>query len=139
MQRVPCPAEHGLPLVCHAQWGRGPRWACDDALHHSRNRAIASIHSVCHQSRGLPLCEKTGYNKRMVPSKKHLPLNMEVIDDEMARIIPAKTGAERLQNGQWHVRQCSKNILSHLHAEHPDWDPQRISHEAARRLSHGAT
>jgi hypothetical protein len=29
-------------------------------------------------------------------------------------------------------------LLSHLHAEHPDWDEARINHEAARRLSHGA-
>ncbi|MGD0542562.1 MAG: hypothetical protein ABSB33_13700 [Tepidisphaeraceae bacterium] len=30
-------------------------------------------------------------------------------------------------------------LLSHLRAEHPDWDERRIQREAAGRLSHGAT
>jgi hypothetical protein len=29
-------------------------------------------------------------------------------------------------------------IASHLAAEHPDWDPQRLQEEVARRISHGA-
>jgi hypothetical protein len=29
-------------------------------------------------------------------------------------------------------------LLSHLRAEHAEWDEHRIRQEAARRLSHGA-
>jgi hypothetical protein len=29
-------------------------------------------------------------------------------------------------------------LASHLRAEHPEWDPERLQAEIARRLSHGA-
>jgi hypothetical protein len=48
------------------------------------------------------------------------------VDDDMARILREKTGAERLK------------IASHLAAGHPDWDEERIQRETSRRISHGA-
>lgn len=63
---------------------------------------------------------------------------VEVMDDEMARVIRSKTGAERLRIASGMYASARRMLLSHLRAEHPDWDERRISQEAARRLSHGA-
>jgi hypothetical protein len=70
--------------------------------------------------------------------KAPLPPVIEVIDDEMARVIRAKSGAERLRIASDMYSSARKMLLSHLRAEHPDWDEDRIVKEAARRLSHGA-
>jgi hypothetical protein len=66
------------------------------------------------------------------------PRNIEVIDDEMAAVFRAMTGAQRLKIANDMFNSARRMILSHLAAEHPDWDEQRIQQEAARRLSHGA-
>jgi hypothetical protein len=67
------------------------------------------------------------------------PLRIEAIDDDLARIIRAKTGAERLRIASGMYASARKMLLSHLRAEHAEWDERRIQQEAARRLSHGAT
>ncbi len=65
------------------------------------------------------------------------PRNFEVLDDDMARIYRAMTGAERLKIASDMYRSARRMIASHLAAEHPDWDEQRLQEETARRLSHG--
>jgi hypothetical protein len=67
-----------------------------------------------------------------------LPKSIEAMSDDMARIIRAKTGAERLRIASGMYASARKMLLSHLRAEHPDWDEQHIQKETARRLSHGA-
>jgi hypothetical protein len=64
---------------------------------------------------------------------------IEVIDDDMARIIRAKTGAERLRMASMMYANARRMLLSHLRAEHADWGEHRIQQEAARRLSHGSS
>jgi hypothetical protein len=64
--------------------------------------------------------------------------NFEVLDDEMARVFRAMTGAQRLKIASDMYRSARRMIASHLAAEHPDWDEQRLQAETARRLSHGA-
>lgn len=66
------------------------------------------------------------------------PRNIEVLDDEMAEVFKAMTGAQRLQIASDMFRSAGRMIASHLAAEHPDWDEGRIREETARRLSHGA-
>ena len=66
------------------------------------------------------------------------PVRIEVIDDDMARIIRTKTGAERLRIASGMYANARQMLLSHLRAEHAEWDERRIRQEAARRLSHGA-
>jgi hypothetical protein len=63
---------------------------------------------------------------------------IEVIDDEMARVLRAKTGAERLRIASGMYAAARRMLSSSLAAEHPDWDPRRVIEETARRLSHGA-
>jgi hypothetical protein len=67
-----------------------------------------------------------------------LPAFIEIIDDEMAKVIRSKTGAERLQIADGMYAGARRMIVSHLRAQHPDWDNQRICREASWRLSHGA-
>lgn len=62
----------------------------------------------------------------------------EVVDDEMARILRGMTGAERLKIASDMFSSARRMIASHLAAEHPDWDQERIERETARRISHGA-
>ena len=66
------------------------------------------------------------------------PGRIEVVSEEVAAILRKKTGAERLAMADAMFSSARKMLISHLRAEHPDWDEQQINHEAARRLSHGA-
>jgi hypothetical protein len=75
----------------------------------------------------------------MEAHERRPPISFEVIDDEMAKVIRAKSGAERLRIASGMYASARRMLLSHLRAEHPDWDEQRIIREAARRLSHEAT
>ena len=77
---------------------------------------------------------RTRYDARMVID----PRNIEVMDDDMAEVFRAMTGAQRLKIASDLFRSARTMIASHLAAEHPDWDPQRLQEEVARRLSHGA-
>jgi len=61
-----------------------------------------------------------------------------VVDDETARILRGKTGAERLAMASAMYVSARRMLLSHLAAQHPDWSEEQVAREAARRLSHGA-
>jgi hypothetical protein len=65
-------------------------------------------------------------------------LELDVVDDEMARILRGMTGAERLKIANDLFVSARRMLASHLAAEHPDWDQDRIEQETARRISHGA-
>ena len=62
----------------------------------------------------------------------------EIMDDEMARVLRGMTGAERLQIASRMFSSARRMIASHLAAEHPDWDQERIERETSRRISHGS-
>lgn len=62
----------------------------------------------------------------------------DILDDEMARILRGMTGAERLKIANDMFVSARRMLASHLAAEHPDWDQDRIERETARRISHGA-
>lgn len=66
------------------------------------------------------------------------PRRIEIIDDEMAEILRAKTGAERLRIafGMW--ESARRMLRSMLAADHPDWSEEEIFQEVARRLAHDA-
>ncbi|HEV7669440.1 MAG TPA: hypothetical protein VGS22_13025 [Thermoanaerobaculia bacterium] len=65
-------------------------------------------------------------------------LRLEILDDDMARILRAKTGAERLKIASDMFASARRMLASHLASEHPDWDEERIQRETSRRISHGA-
>ncbi len=65
-------------------------------------------------------------------------VSIEAVDDDMAAVLRAKTGAERLQIASDMFAAARKMIASHLAAEHPDWDEEQVQRETSRRISHGA-
>jgi Rv0078B-related antitoxin len=81
-------------------------------------------------------CKGLGYHRIMGNSFDDL--RIEVVDDDMARILREKTGAERLKIASDMFASARRMIASHLAAEHPDWDEERIQRETSRRISHGA-
>jgi hypothetical protein len=64
--------------------------------------------------------------------------NLEIVDDEMARVLRGMTGAERLKIADRMFSSARRMIASHLAAEHPDWDPEQIERETSKRISHGS-
>jgi hypothetical protein len=65
--------------------------------------------------------------------------HIEIVDDEMAAVLRSKTGAERLKIANDMFVSARRMIASHLAAEHPDWDEERVQKETSSRISHGAT
>ncbi len=65
-------------------------------------------------------------------------VTIEVISDEMARVLRGKTGAQRLEMASRMFESARRMLLSHLQSAHPDWDDGRLEQEVARRLSHGS-
>lgn len=63
---------------------------------------------------------------------------IEVMDDAMAEVLRAKSGAERLMIASRMFVSARRTILHLLRTEHPDWTEEQVCREAARRLSHGA-
>ncbi|HLP48878.1 MAG TPA: hypothetical protein VK186_00120 [Candidatus Deferrimicrobium sp.] len=63
---------------------------------------------------------------------------IEVIDDDCARIYASKSPAERLKiaSGMW--RSAQKLLKAAIKSQHPHWSEQEVRGELIRRLSHGA-
>jgi hypothetical protein len=66
------------------------------------------------------------------------PSKWEMVDDAMVPILRRKTPAERLAMVFDMADFVRTMIQSHLTATHPDWTPERVRRETARRVSHGA-
>jgi len=64
--------------------------------------------------------------------------SIEVIDDDVRRVLRAKSGAERLRIASGMYASARRTLLASLAADPPDWDPRQVSEDAARRLPHGA-
>jgi hypothetical protein len=66
-----------------------------------------------------------------------LPKNIEMVDDEMAAVLRAMTGAQRLEIANRMFLDAQRILTLHLTAEHPDWTPEQVQREVAHRISHG--
>lgn len=66
------------------------------------------------------------------------PRKIEVVSEEMAEILRRKSGAERLAIASGLFSFARQLVVSRIRSQHPDWDEESITREAARRLSHGA-
>ena len=66
------------------------------------------------------------------------PPRFEMVDDAMAEILRRKTEAERLAITFGMARFARQLIQANLETERPDWTPEQIQRETARRISHGA-
>ncbi len=65
--------------------------------------------------------------------------NIEVLDDQMARVLRKKTPQQRLIIAFNMWGSAKKQLTNYLRSLHSDWDEKKIQHEVTRRLSHGAT
>ena len=74
-------------------------------------------------------------DRTLMPTQRRplRPEQIEVVDDEMARIYRAMSGAERLAVANGMFRSASSMLRPHLRAEHPDWSEERVGKEAALR------
>ncbi|HUE74196.1 MAG TPA: hypothetical protein VMP01_25170 [Pirellulaceae bacterium] len=66
------------------------------------------------------------------------PARYEMIDDQMADILRAKTPFERLEMAASMSRMARGLIRDKLRFDHPDWNAEQIDREVVRRISHGA-
>ena len=66
------------------------------------------------------------------------PKRYEMIDDQMAEILRAKTPIERLKMAESMQRMTRGLIRDKLRFDHPDWTAEQIDREVARRFLHGA-
>jgi Rv0078B-related antitoxin len=66
------------------------------------------------------------------------PAKWEMVDDTMAAVLRQKTEVQRLAiaDGLW--RMARQIVTAQLRTDHPEWTPEQIRHETARRMSHGA-
>ncbi len=65
------------------------------------------------------------------------PRSVEIVDEDVARILRAKTGAERLRIAFSMYDSARRMLTSMLTADHPDWSEDQVRQEVVRRLSHG--
>lgn len=59
---------------------------------------------------------------------------VEAVHPEVARALRVKSGMERLRlaHETWEVVRAQ--LVAYLEARHPDWNPQEIQRQVARRL-----
>lgn len=60
------------------------------------------------------------------------------MSDEMAEVLRAMTGAERLKIANGMFNTARRLIQARVRSLHPDWTDEQVNAETARRLSHGA-
>ena len=63
---------------------------------------------------------------------------IEVIDDDMAKVLKKKTSAESISIADNLWTSAHDMLMSLIGKVHPEWDIEQIKKEVARRLSHGA-
>lgn len=68
-----------------------------------------------------------------IPGRKPV---VEVVDEVMVPILRAKTEVESLKMAGEMWRFARDTYVAQARAEHPDWSPEQIQREAARRLSY---
>ena len=66
------------------------------------------------------------------------PRNIEVMDDAMAKVLRAKSGAKRLQIASGMYASARQMMMNVLREQRPEWREPMPQREVARRLSHGA-
>ena len=78
-----------------------------------------------------------GYDRDVNKGVRLDPRSVEIVDEEVARILRSKTGAERLRIAFGMYTSARRMLTSMLSADHPDWSDARVREEVGRRLSHG--
>jgi hypothetical protein len=63
--------------------------------------------------------------------------DIELLDEDYAKVLRAKTPAERIAMGLEANRFVRLRLEGHLRTVHPDWSDGQIAAEIARRMLHG--
>ena len=66
------------------------------------------------------------------------PRRIEVMDDETAAIMRAKTPAEKIAMASDMWKSASEMVYYSLREAHPEWSETALRREVARRMSRGA-
>jgi hypothetical protein len=61
------------------------------------------------------------------------PRRIELLDDAMVEVLRKKSPVERLEMVFAAERTMRLMVTAHLQSEHPEWTPEQISKEIARR------
>lgn len=70
----------------------------------------------------------------MTPRLTREPARLEAVDPQVARVLRAKTGMERLRLAHEAWELARDRLTAFLAARHGDWEPGRVRLEVARRL-----
>lgn len=65
------------------------------------------------------------------------PRQIEVVDDQMAAVLRAKTPAERIQMIAAANRTARLLAAAGVRYQHPDWDDKQVQTEVIRRVTGG--
>ena len=66
------------------------------------------------------------------------PRDIELIDEDYAKVLRSKTPTERIGMGLELGRMVRLRLEGHLRTLYPDWSDQQIAAEIARRMLYGA-
>lgn len=61
-------------------------------------------------------------------------IRFDFVDDDMARVLREKTGAERLRIASDMFSSVRRMMASHLRTEHPEWTEEQVQQEVSRRI-----
>jgi hypothetical protein len=71
----------------------------------------------------------------MTGDRRPAAVRIDHLDPEVARILRGKSGMERLRLAHEAWELARDRLAAFVHAKHPDWSPDDIRHEVAKRLS----
>lgn len=61
---------------------------------------------------------------------------LEVVDDDVAAVLRAKSGMERLRLAHEAWELTWNRLAAFLSARHPEWDRDQVRKQVANRLGH---
>ena len=64
------------------------------------------------------------------------PRRIEVVDDEVARVLRAKSGMDRLRLAHEAWDLARQRLTAFVSARQPQWSPEDVRKEVAKRLAY---
>ena len=64
------------------------------------------------------------------------PRRIEVVDDNVARILRGMSGMDRLRLAHEAWELARQRLTAFVSANHPEWSVEEVRKEVARRLAH---
>ncbi|MBI3030081.1 MAG: hypothetical protein HYY64_11255 [Candidatus Rokubacteria bacterium] len=64
------------------------------------------------------------------------PRRIEVVDDRVARILRGMSGMDRLRLAHEAWELARQRLIAFVTARHPQWSPEQVRQEVARRLGY---